>query len=130
MEKKIQYQNSESEKIDGRAVPDSAVGKSSHPTPVMGKATGQLNLYCRAQKRGSEIGNTRYFGKRGAGGGEREAVGESDLKRRGLARGLFKRAESLGVPVVAEWLTNPSRNYEVVGLIPGLAQWVKDLDLP
>ena len=26
--------------------------------------------------------------------------------------------------------TNPTRNHEVVGLIPGLAQWVKDLVLP
>ena len=25
---------------------------------------------------------------------------------------------------------NPTRNHEVVGLIPGLAQWVKDLVLP
>jgi len=35
-----------------------------------------------------------------------------------------------GVPVVAQWLTNPIRNREVVGLTPGLAQWVKDLALP
>ena len=34
-----------------------------------------------------------------------------------------------GVPVVAQWLTNPTRNHEVVGLIPGLAQWVGDLAL-
>ena len=27
---------------------------------------------------------------------------------------------------MAQWLTNPTRNREVVGLIPGLAQWVKD----
>ena len=32
-----------------------------------------------------------------------------------------------GVPVVAQWLTNPTRNHEVEGLILGLAQWVKDL---
>ena len=35
-----------------------------------------------------------------------------------------------GVPVVAQWLMNPTRNHEVVGLIPGLAQWVRDLVLP
>ena len=27
---------------------------------------------------------------------------------------------------MAQWLTNPTRNREVAGLIPGLAQWFKD----
>ena len=35
-----------------------------------------------------------------------------------------------GVPVVVQWLTDPTRNHEVAGLIPGLDQWVKDLVLP
>ena len=31
-----------------------------------------------------------------------------------------------GVPVVAQWSTNPTRNHEVEGSIPGLIQCVKD----
>ena len=32
----------------------------------------------------------------------------------------------LGVPVVAQWLTNATRNHELEGSIHDLAQWVKD----
>ena len=31
-----------------------------------------------------------------------------------------------GIPVMAQWLTNPTMNHEVSGSIPGLAQWVND----
>ena len=31
---------------------------------------------------------------------------------------------------MAQWLTNLTRNCEVAGLIPGLAQWVTDQALP
>ena len=36
----------------------------------------------------------------------------------------------MGVSIVAQWLMNPIRNHEVVGAIPGLAQWVNDLAFP
>ena len=35
-----------------------------------------------------------------------------------------KKIVITGVPVVVQW--NPTRNHEVAGWIPGLAQWVKD----
>ena len=36
----------------------------------------------------------------------------------------------IGVPVVAQRLTNPTRIHEDTGLIPGLVLWVKNLALP
>ena len=35
----------------------------------------------------------------------------------------LKTAEKSEVPVVAQGFTNPTRNHEVVGSIPGLAPW-------
>ena len=48
-----------------------------------------------------------------------------------VANGVMQDSKDilLGVSVVAQWLTIPTRNHEVAGLIPGLAQWVKDLVL-
>ena len=35
-----------------------------------------------------------------------------------------------GVPVMAQWLTNPTRNHEVADSVPALAQWVNNPALP
>ena len=42
-----------------------------------------------------------------------------------------QRTVKIGVPVVAQWLTNPTRNsLRVAGSVPALAQWVNDPVLP
>ena len=58
--------------------------------------------------------------------GEWVVVSKSSRKRKKIA----SKEGYLGVPVVAQWLTNPTGNHEVVSWVPGLAQCVEDPALP
>ena len=46
------------------------------------------------------------------------------------AVGAVLKSIVIKVPIVAQWLTNPTSIHEVMGSTSGLAQWVKDLVLP
>ena len=52
-----------------------------------------------------------------------------NLQNQNLIEILVNKTKQ-GVPIVAQWLTNPTRNHEVAGSVPALAQWVKDPALP
>ena len=47
-------------------------------------------------------------------------------KDKGLVFTL-KEVGILRVPIVAQWVMNPTSTHKDLGLIPGLTQWVKDL---
>ena len=52
----------------------------------------------------------------------------SDINRTNVFSGQSPKATKIkaGVHIVAQWLTNSTRNHEVAGSIPALAQWVNN----
>ena len=57
-------------------------------------------------------------------------TGKQRIRQNEATEEYVLNKEMRGVPVVAQWLTNPTRNHEVAGSVPALAQWVDDPALP
>ena len=87
---------------------------------------GHFHMLCLWQRRGRRKRGRRGRKKR------RRRILCSPSKLIQNVRVIWRQKNNFikkGVPVMAQWLTNPTRNHKVAGLILGLAQWVKDLEL-
>ena len=63
------------------------------------------------------------------GSGLISGLGTSMCHGRGKKRIKSFLQNLTGVPIVAQWVTNPTSIHEDMGLNPGLAWWVKDPSL-
>ena len=64
------------------------------------------------------------------GGNQEATTGPSEFQMTLLGATQGSRNCYSGVSIMAQWLMNLTRNHEVLGLILGLAQWIKDPALP
>ena len=51
------------------------------------------------------------------------------ISDKGLIPKIYEELIQLGVPILAQWVTNLTSSQEDVGSIPDLAQWVGDVAL-
>ena len=77
-----------------------------------------------------EHGREVLIARRGKSQGLSLACGTPKPRALSRVATFTKNKQKHGVPVMAQWLTEPTRNHEVAGSIPGLVPWVKDLVLP
>jgi len=89
------------------------------------KMEGELGVIIRKEKPGAE-GRLTLGPERGIDLQRRYGLGSQGGREKQM---LFNNP-LVGVPVVAQWLSNPTSIHEDTGLNPGLAPWVKYLALP